>query len=193
MTYVNSRVFSLMLTTLLLFGCQTMPQELPQRPVSLLNVDEIFPSHLHGTYLQKITTTANGQEHTFTVHLNLSQQKVDFVAFDDIYGRLYHLVWTPENKVWQACEHVPATMRPEHIMEDFLLVHMPVASLKSSLQGASVREQGGVRQNWLYIENGPDLLRKIHCSGPMGTMWQHVTIENPQMGYKLDIQTVPIK
>ena len=181
-----------LLSSVLLTGCATPPQSsqhedaqsLAITPTSRLKINDVWPLKLQGTYLQKIKAVVKGQEHTFSVHITLSPEKLEFVAFNDMIGRVYHLVWTPTKTTWESSEHIPDTMKPENIIVDFLLAHLPHEKL--ALDGAEATEEDGVR----FIQQPNGLARKITRKGQMGDMWQTVTIENPLLGYTLMIETV---
>ena len=143
-----------------------------------------------GTYLQKITAVVQDQSHTFTVHLTLEDQKLDVIAFHDVYGRLYHLTWTPQKISWEAPADLADTLRLENSIADFLLTHLPVEHLKMSLTGAQVREEKASEKTVRVIENDGEVLRRISYDTPLGDLWEKVNIQNPQSGYVLDIETV---
>lgn len=192
---------------LLLTGCLTMGGCAPQIQESgvdfsqskpLMNMaisssanlkgTKVWPLKGHGTYLQKVKTTVKDQEHVLSVHITLSPEKLEFIAFNDIAGRLYHLVWTPESIAWQASDHLPSTLLPENIIADFLLVHLTKDELTNTLQGATFEEENNGR----IIQDAQGIIRKITRSNLVGSLWQNVTIENPTIGYTLEIQTIPV-
>lgn len=141
-----------------------------------------------GTYLQKITAFSRGKKHAFSVHLTLEENMLESIAFSDFVGRLYLLKWTPEEVIWEGSSFVPKIIKPENILADFLLIHLPVDQLQSRLHGAQVFENVTETGKTRVIQN-QEVLRTITYRTPLGAMWQNVTIDNPEAGYKLDIQT----
>jgi hypothetical protein len=198
--------WTLILTSLSLMGCgtdsynaavpQTSRTEIFTRPAirktSLLTLDQVWPLKHQGTYLQKINATFKGQDYVFTVHLILEPQKIEFIAFNDIHGRFYRLIWTPQKMEEESSNDILKAEISEAIITDFLLAYLPLASLKRALNGAIVHEEGNNQQNIRSIESHSVVLRKIYRSTFLGYLWQKVVIDNSQDGYKLDIQTVAL-
>lgn len=166
-------------------------------PLTLRQVGPIFFEKFNaGTYLQKVTTKAQGQEFTLTVHLSIENQKIEFIALNDIYGRIYHLVWTPDQLIWEASEHLPETVRPEHIILDFLLIHLPNDDLKTLLaaQGNRVQQKAAPypEKGTRLITEGNTILRDIKRDNQQGIFWKMVTLHNPKYDYTLHIETVQL-
>ena len=78
-------------------------------------------------------------------------------------------------------------MIPENIIGDFLLVHLDLDTLNQNLIGAYVVDRGDVRT--LYATDHK-ILRQITRHHFKDGIWQNVTIENPLLKYRLDIETV---
>jgi hypothetical protein len=203
MKFVKNKVhLALVLVPLILSGCSLSHTELEQSLLTQdnksviemgrttkLEVNRIWPLTVQGTYLQNVKTTVQGQEYAFSVHLTLESNKIECVAYNEIYGRLYHLTWTPTAITWETSEHISATVKPENVMADFLLIHLSFEQLKSSLIGATVREENNQR----IIEGHSGVLRKINRQNPIKGMWQSAMLYNPEFDYKLDIQTVALQ
>lgn len=178
-----------------LSGCVTpveQPATLTTVPVSQtvsLTTNKAWPMVQTGTYLQQVTGTAGDEKHTFSILLTLDAETFDAIAYNDIAGRLYHLKWKPNGLAWEANPHIPKVIRPENILADYLLVHLPLKELNESLQGAEAKEQtiGGFRTR--TISDG-EVVRIIKYADPKDKIWGRVTIENPQYNYVLDIRTV---
>ncbi|MBP6950774.1 MAG: DUF3261 domain-containing protein [Alphaproteobacteria bacterium] len=168
-------------------------QKIPVGHMCHLTLGKGWPIKSQGTYLQKITVVVQDERHTFTVHLTLEDQKLDAIAFNDVYGRLYHLTWTPQQISWEAPAALADTLRPENSIADFLLTHLPVEHLTMSLTGAQVREEKNAEKTVRVIEKDGDVLRRISYDTPLGDFWEKVSIQNPQSGYILDIQTVSLQ
>jgi hypothetical protein len=190
--------FLIVLLALILIGCASntvetgeVEQTVPISKTSHLCLMKSWLIKNQGTYLQKIKATMAGKQHTFSVHLTLGQQKLEAIAFNDVYGRLYHLIWTPEKISWTASENISEFLRPEYIIADFLLTHLSLEYLKTALEGAEVREEEESARNVRMIENKGATLRKIYRSTSIGYLWEKITIQNPEVGYELDIETVP--
>lgn len=164
-------------------------QEVPVSSNVKLNIANIWPLQMNGTYLQKITASAGGSKHSFSVYLTVSETMVEVVAFNDMAGRLYKMKWTPQKIDWEASSFIPSMIRPENIIADFLLVHLPSDQLQNILYGAYVYEQsdGNAKSRVIYSSIA---LRNIYYNSPFGNMWGRVVIDNPAFGYRLDIQTV---
>ncbi len=154
-----------------------------------LNTAPVWPLKIKGTYLQKVTATAWGKQQSFSVYLTLDNEMLEAIAFNDVAGRLYRLKWTPQNVIWEGSDYIPSMIKPDNILIDFLLAHLPIQQLNSVLKGARVFEKGNLACKTRQIKN-KKILRTIVYSQPMGYMWGHVVIENPVIGYKLVIQTV---
>lgn len=177
-------------------GCATNTIEMvdatkkvPISKTSYLNLAKSWPLKIQGTYLQKVKATVRGEPYVFSVHLSLENRKLEAIAYNDVYGRLYHLTWTPQQISWIATEVVPEILRPENIIADFLLTHLPLEDLKTMLDAARVREEECV-ENIRIIEKEGQILRRISRHNCIGDLWKKVTIQNPEIGYELDIETV---
>ncbi len=185
----------LLLFTLSLTGCatqQTAPERVTLVSISQtakLNTMQAWPLKNKGSHLQQVTATANGEKHTFSVYLEIHDRKFEAVAFNDVTGRLYSFTWTPESVSWEASPLIPAEIMPENIIADFLMAHLPLAQLQSALMGASVTELGDGKHVVRTVKN-KDTIRKITYLQKNGNIWGHLIVENPQIGYKLDIKTV---
>jgi hypothetical protein len=171
---------------------ELVPAHLSQVSVgstAVLQVANIWPLQNKGSYLQKITASAMGKRHSFSVHLTLDDDMLEAIAFADMAGRLYSMKWTPESVHWEGSSYIPPMIKPENIIADFLLVHLPTEQLHSVLQGAQIFEQDA-NNGKTRIVKGREVIRKITCRNPIGNIWGYVVIENPIIGYKLEIQTV---
>ncbi len=148
----------------------------------------IWPLKNKGIYLQKITATVKGKQHSFSIHLTLDDYMLEAIAFNDMVGRLYSLKWTPQGVEWEGSAYIPKFIMPENIIADFLMVHLPAKQLEGILQGAQVFEQAEGSGKIRYVRGRE--VRTITYENPLGAMWGHVVIHNLVLGYKLDIQTV---
>jgi len=167
-------------------------QVVPVSKTSHLRLSKAWPLKNQGTYLQKVSTTIQGETQSFSVHLTLEDQKLEAIAFNDAFGRLYHLIWTPITLSWDGSDHIPNTLQPDSIIADFLLSYLPLKQLQTVLEGAQVREEKRNKESVRWIESQSSVLRKIHRYNSMEYLWEKVTIHNPEVGYQLDIQTVPL-
>ncbi len=156
-------------------------------PNSYLKLDKVWPLQGDGTYLQNVKTIIKGQEYTLSLHITLNGEALEFVAFNDIIGRLYHLMWTPSKMTWDASDHVPQGLFPENILADFLLVHLSISQLNEALEGAHISVNGNDR----VIKDSSGIIRVISCTDKLDSLWQRVSIYNPQNDYRIHIQTVP--
>jgi len=185
----------IVLAAIALVGCagtrfsEKPPSEFPVSKSAKLNTSKVWPLKMKGTYLQKITATAKGKQQSFSVHLTLDDWMLEAVAFNDMAGRLYNMQWTPDNVYWDGSPYIPSMVKPEYILVDFLLAQLPINQLQSILKGARVVEQGiqGGKTRTVYDDK---VLRTINYKNPIGSMWGNVIIDNPGIGYRLDIQTV---
>lgn len=196
---MNKDILFALLTTLTLMGCATNTIEMVEAektvPISAsshLNLAKAWPLKAQGIYLQKLKATVRGEQHIFSVHLTIGDQKLEAIAFNDVYGRLYHLTWTPQKTTWVATEAIPEMLRPEHIIADFLLTHLPLEDLKASLDDAHVREEEKSEEKIRIIEKEGQVLRRMSCHKFLGYLWKKVIIQNPGIGYELEIETVPL-
>lgn len=176
-------------------------------PMIYLTLNQVWPllykeAH-HGRYLQKIKTSVQNQDFTIMVHLTIGPNKLEFIALNDIYGRVYDLVWTPDSITWKASEHLPKSVHPENILLDFILVHLPAENLKNSISALSHKnvrvfetESSQNRQTIIQDVCGQKStegkLWVIERQTPMGLFWKTVTLRNVQFGYTLEIQTVKL-
>lgn len=163
---------------------------LPIARQASLDTRHLFPLAMQGDYLQKIKTTVKQKQYTLSVYLTLEPNRLQATAFNDIAGRLYQLTWQPSRIHWTGSRYVPKALKPEHIVGDFLLANLPLAQLKNALHGARVYEKTMGQNKVRTIISQLAVLRTIHYSKPLGPLWQHTVINNPQLDYTLDIQTV---
>lgn len=177
-----------------------MTIDTPLDPAIPLTLKQAWPllykESNHGRYLQKIKTSVQDQDFTITVHLSIGPNKIEFIALNDIYGRVYDLVWTPDSITWKASEHLPESVHPENILADFLLVHLPAEVLRKCLDSATTKitlsEEGATQNSKRVLKSGSGIMREIHRQGPLGPLWQSVTLTHPKYKYNLDIQTVQL-
>lgn len=160
-----------------------------------LDLTHISLQEMQGSYLQRIKTTIKNkqggtQEHIVSVYLTVGAKKIDAIAFNDVAGRLYQLTWTPNELMWARSKYVPATLKPENIIADFLLTHLSLSQLNAALSGAIAEEKIDKQTKVRVIKSDGDILRVIKYSQPLKNIWQEVVLINPQWGYTLDIQTV---
>jgi hypothetical protein len=114
---------------------------------------------------------------------------IEIIAFNDVAGRLYRLKVTPGNVLWEGAPNIPSSIKPENILGDFLLINLEAQQLISILHGAHVYEKGNASGKTRTIQDRK-ILRTIKYSLQKDGIWGHVVIENPVVGYSLDIQTV---
>ncbi len=184
--------------SLSLVGCASsrMPRESnpkisgshPIAPKIKFDFTKVWPLN-KGTYLQKITASVKGKKYSFTVHLTLENEMLEAIAINDIAGRLYSLKWTPNDMIWDKSARIPDFIKPENIIADFLFVHLPANQLQCALKGSQVFERP-TQLGLTRVIKINEVLRTITYETPSGNMWKHVIIENPVLGYQLNIQTV---
>lgn len=159
-------------------------------PAVVLNTANVWPLQNIGTYLQKITVSSkSGKKHSFSAHITIEQGRLEVVAFADLAGRLYKMEWTPEDLTWEGSSFVPDMIKPEHIITDFLIVHLSPKHLESVLEGAQVYDRiEGSSKSRIVSVGQP--IRTVKYSNFTDDLWGYVAIENPKLGYKIEIQTV---
>lgn len=180
-------------------ACSWLKKTSVEKDISAIAIDRqtkldtrhLFPLTMQGEYVQKITTTVKQQHHTFSVYLMITPQQLQATAFNDIAGRLYQLTWQAGHIRWVQSRHIPKALKPEYILADFLLANLPLPQLKDALKGARVYEKINGQNKVRVIISQLTVLRTIQYSKPLGSLWQHVIINNPQLDYTLDIQTAP--
>lgn len=158
-------------------------------PGVYLNLRKLWPLRGSGSYLQRVKTVVGKQEHSVSVHITLTPDRLDFIAFNDIIGRLYTLTWTEDKTEWQASDYIPSSMCPENIIGDFLLVHLDLNQLNQSLEGAQVIDRNDER----VIQTCDGVIRKITRQNRQKDFWKKATIENSKLGYYLEIETVTVQ
>ncbi|WP_010298464.1 DUF3261 domain-containing protein [Candidatus Odyssella thessalonicensis] len=173
-------------------GLQEQLSEVPVSENAYLKLDSTWLLPDHGTYLQQVKATIQGQDYKFSVHVSFENKRLSLVAFNDLYGRLYQLTWEPGSLNWTTSDKIPPALKPENIIADFLLVHSALAQLNSHLIGATTEEDKSSQSLMRTVKSQAILLRKIEGTQPVGALWQMIVINNPQAGYKLEIQTVPL-
>lgn len=187
----------LALFPLLLFGCvgHQTPQALSQKleRISLvediyIDLTDLFPLPFKGVYLQQLISTFANQQHQFSVHLTLEPTSFKAVAFNDIAGQLYTLVWTQETLEWTTSSFIPKHIQPHRILADFLMAHLPLKILQKHLQGAIVTEEKGTR----FIRKNHKLVREIILKDPLKDLGGEIILKNPILPYQLDIKTVMV-
>lgn len=203
------QIFSLVLATAFLTGCAgtrstshdsrivTTPVPVKKNPLhevsispsATLDLAGIWPLEYNGNYLQKIKATAKGKKHSFSMHLNLDETTLEAVAYNDFVGRLYTLKWSENDVIWESSSYVPEIIKPENIIADFLLIHLPIEHLQNRLRSAIVSEELTETGKTRIIRNN-DILRTISYREPLGNLWKNVVIDNPVYDYKLVIETV---
>ncbi len=197
MVHVKQLSFLIMITGALgLMGCESTKQNMADKQIvsvpvgnsSQLSLAQVWPMPAHGSFLQKITATVKGQQHTFSVHLTMEDLKLEMIAFTEVYGRLYHLIWTPGKIYWNACTDLADALQPDNIIADFLLTHLPLEQLNASLVGAKARQEIEHR----IVEDKSVILREIDRKQSLQYIWKKVVIHNPQLDYKLEIESVPL-
>lgn len=186
----------------MILGCASTSPPLQQNISSVpvaqnvnLDLTHISLQEMQGSYLQRIKTTIKNkqggtQEHIVSVYLTVGAKKIDAIAFNDVAGRLYQLTWTANELVWTRSKYVPVTLKPENIIADFLLTHLPLSQLNAALSGATAEEKVEQQTKVRVIKKNDEILRVIKYSQPLKNIWQEVVLINPQWGYTLDIQTV---
>jgi hypothetical protein len=180
-----------------LIGCATQTidgakttKTLPVNGIACLHHTAAWPLQGEGRYLQNINADIRGERHKFSVHLTLENQKLEAIAFNEIYGRLYHLIWTPEKISWKCADALSDVLRSENIIADFLIAHLPADILRSSLVNADLQEEETEQENIRLITLKAEILRRVSRHKSLGYLWENVRIQNPEIGYELDIQTV---
>lgn len=146
------------------------------------------------SYLQQVKTTTRGEEHIFSVHITLSPNQIDFIAFHDILGQVYHLTWTPEKMSWEGSSHIPDFIQPQSIIEDFLLIHLPLSTLKEHLKAYTITEEGTSDSNerLISLNATKTTSRQIQRSGSLGYLWTKAQLIHHKLGYQLDITTTAL-
>jgi hypothetical protein len=154
-----------------------------------MKIKQFWPLKMQGNYLQKIDVLANAQHHDFFVHVSVNKDKLHAVAYNDMIGRLYSLTWTKQGIYWQPSNNIPAFVQPDNIILDFLLVHLPLATLNKNILDAKIVDHAAVRT----VTNGNLIVRKITREEPIGSSWKKIIIHNPQVNYTLTITTVKLE
>lgn len=153
-----------------------------------LHTTNIWPLKNTGSFLQQFTVRANGKKRSFSLHVTIEPHKLEAIAYNDMVGRLYTLVWAPDNLLWEGSTHIPEMIKPENIVLDFLLTHLPANDLQRGLQGAFVYERNDNNTKERIIKS-QETLRTITYKHPFGNNFGFLLIDNPKVGYKLEIKT----
>lgn len=185
----------ILLMSIVLVGCagQRLPKEPPPKVTvsATLEFDpeKVWPLQVEGTYLQQVEVLVKGKKYSLSIHLTLENEKLGAIALSDTIGRLYNLVWTPDNLEWDKSWFLPDIITPKNIIADFLVVHLPVEQLQSALLDGQVSDYGDETGRTRIVSIG-EVLRTVTYSKPMGDIWGHVVLSNPVQGYQLEIETV---
>lgn len=151
-----------------------------------INCNKVWPLTLTGTYVQQVTTSFNNKDYGFSVLLKIEKFKLEAIAFDELYGRLYHLIWTPAKLQLTASPYIPTLVAPEKILADFLLLYLPIPTLQAVLVKATVSENNGT----ILITDQANTIVTISRNKPLKHLWKEVMINNLQDKYTLKINTV---
>jgi len=186
------------LSVLVLCGCATTPIETSENndfiklnESSSIQFVRSWPQK-PGEYLQKVKATIQGKPFFFTVHLTLENEKITAYAYNDIYGRLYHLTWTPQKTSWESSTYIPDVLHPDYIIADVFLSYLPMNQLVVALKNATVREEKFNGDTVRIIESNGREIRRILRSQCSGDLCKKIILQNKENGYELNIETVPL-
>jgi hypothetical protein len=151
-----------------------------------LDLKKVWPLTESGEYLQQIKINAQDKQYEFFVHLTITKNKLYAIAYNNMFGRLYNLTWTPTVMVWEYNKYIPMRLQPDNIVLDFLLCNLPLDVLQIAINGAKATDLLNVR----LIKNNQVVLREIYRQNKIGNLYKETVINNWQAGYSLYINTV---
>ncbi len=151
-----------------------------------LDLKKVWPLTENGKYLQQIRINVQAQQYEFFVHLTITKNKLYAIAYNNMFGRLYNLTWTPTVMVWEYNKYIPMKLQPDSIILDFLLCNLPLDVLQIAINGAKATDLPNVR----LIKNNQAVLREIYRQNKIGNLYKETVINNWQAGYSLHINTV---
>lgn len=183
------KVFSLFL---LFSGCMQPYENLQVKRVERLSIGEegslvlrkAWPTH-YGNYIQSLKFYVGEQRYQIVVSLKVAEQFLEATALHDIMGRLYTLRWTPEGVEWRSSDHVPDFMKPDYILQDFLLSFLTSQQLEEALKGVSFEEKNNFRT---LKENGK-VIWEIARTNCKAGICKKIHLNQKKRGYKIRILT----
>lgn len=184
------------LSAILLLGCAAQEfnyKDLHTVPLSKdvpLNLDYIWPIEGEGEYLQQVTANVKDQTHSLSIYLKLDPNKVQAIALHDLQGRVYDMTLTSDGLTWSCVPEIKDKLQPDYILADFLLTHLSLKTLKKCLKDVDIQETIKNNERTRILKKGGNIFRTIITSNHDGHIWKTVTINNPEFGYVLSIETV---
>ena len=189
---MSQRALVSLLLALLLASCAAGP--VPSRTVVRIApaLDLVLPRpsdlgrSLDATQL--VQAHYGDQTMVFEGHVSVTPERVLLVVVDPLGRRALSVTWTDAGVSYDAAPWLPATVRPENMLADIVVLYWPEAIVRQALVGGSLVATPGTRS---ILVAGHEVIHADYQPATVGETWAgHAHYGNLPWGYDLDIQSV---
>lgn len=137
--------------------------------------------------VQLVTARHGDDVFLFEGRLSVTADAVVMVGTDPLGRRAMSLRWTAAGLEVERADWLPASLHPEHVLADIILLYWPDHAIAGHLTGAVVEAVSDGRR---IRRDGKDVIIIRYQGDP----WVGVArLENLAWGYKLDVRSSEVK
>lgn len=129
-----------------------------------------------------VTARHGTQSFTFEAHLSVTSERVLLAGTDGFGQRLMELRWTGQTMTSSKASFLPATLQPDYVLADVMLIYWPDAALQQRVSGLKIAADGSRK----ISRAGEDLLTIIYQGDPW-TGTAHLS--NLAWDYEIEVQS----
>ena len=127
------------------------------------------------------------QAMVFEGHVSVTPERLLLVVVDPLGRRALSVTWTDAGVTYDAAPWLPATVRPENMLADIVVLYWPEAIVRRSLVGGSLVATPGARS---VLVEGHEVIHADYQPATLGETWAgRAHYGNLPWGYDLDIQS----
>ncbi|HEV2676109.1 MAG TPA: DUF3261 domain-containing protein [Aliidongia sp.] len=137
---------------------------------------------------QLVSARYGDQAMVFEGHVSVTPERLLLVVVDPLGRRALSVTWTDAGVTYDAAPWLPATVRPENMLADIVVLYWPEAVVRRSLVGGSLTATPGTRSVQVA---GHEVIHADYQPAAPGETWAgRAHYVNLPWGYALDIQSV---
>ena len=141
---------------------------------------------------QLIVAHYAGRTFAFQTVISVTPSRVLVVGTDMMGRRALTIPWPGAAMTIEAAAWVPSEMRPANMIADIMLLHWPLAVLRTRLTPPAAELLVPHPRQRVVMLDGRPMIRAYHVAGAPGSWSGRWTYRNLGWGYKLDIQSVEL-
>jgi hypothetical protein len=139
---------------------------------------------------QLVTARYGDRAMIFEGHISATPERFLLVVVDPLGRKAMTVTWTDDGVTYEAAPWLPATVRPQNMLADIVLLYWPEAVVRQALlaSGGTLAASGQMRS---ISVAGQEVIHADYQPAGDGQAWAgHLHYRNLPWGYEMDISSV---